>query len=292
MQPTTPSTLNSRIGLFLCMFLGGAWGLLLSTLIFRINSMHSLLQVFGIALPLAFGGSMLVGIAFNRMLKFWKIVRLLIAVIAVMLGLPFGFLWGWAESWINPIQLFAETGDVLWSVEGMFVLAGLLAGMWPKWTLPFLRPFGNLLGVLLEPPARFFEAMGRGLVWLVTLPIRAIQSLFVAMQEAWTHIPRITLPQRAPRPTNNDNNHSTPPAPRVKRLRAPKPARSTSKNQTNNSADGPRVVGVIEDRCPYCFDIVKKSDPRGIHVCEVCGTPHHADCWAVTGKCQMPHLNT
>jgi hypothetical protein len=26
--------------------------------------------------------------------------------------------------------------------------------------------------------------------------------------------------------------------------------------------------------------------------CEVCNTLHHADCWAITGMCQVPHLNT
>jgi hypothetical protein len=37
---------------------------------------------------------------------------------------------------------------------------------------------------------------------------------------------------------------------------------------------------------------VKLSDPRGVKRCEVCGAVHHADCWDVTGECQVPHLNT
>ena len=47
-----------------------------------------------------------------------------------------------------------------------------------------------------------------------------------------------------------------------------------------------------EHRCPYCLDIVTRTDPRGVKECEVCHTLHHADCWAITGICQVPHLNT
>jgi hypothetical protein len=47
-----------------------------------------------------------------------------------------------------------------------------------------------------------------------------------------------------------------------------------------------------EHRCPYCLDNVTRNDPRGVKKCEVCHTLHHADCWAITGICQVPHLNT
>ncbi len=46
------------------------------------------------------------------------------------------------------------------------------------------------------------------------------------------------------------------------------------------------------DVCPYCLEEVKPRDPRGRVVCSICGTPHHADCWAITGKCEVPHLQT
>lgn len=49
---------------------------------------------------------------------------------------------------------------------------------------------------------------------------------------------------------------------------------------------------VEEHRCPYCLDAVTRNDPRGVKECEVCHTLHHADCWAITGVCQVPHLNT
>ncbi len=53
-----------------------------------------------------------------------------------------------------------------------------------------------------------------------------------------------------------------------------------------------KVGEVAEQRCPYCFDVIQKDDPRGIVVCPICKTPHHADCWAVTGMCQIPHSHT
>jgi hypothetical protein len=49
---------------------------------------------------------------------------------------------------------------------------------------------------------------------------------------------------------------------------------------------------VEEHRCPYCLDTVTRTDPGGVKECEVCHTLHHADCWAITGVCQVPHLNT
>jgi hypothetical protein len=52
-----------------------------------------------------------------------------------------------------------------------------------------------------------------------------------------------------------------------------------------------RLGGVAEHRCPYCLDQIRRRDPRGVVVCPVCRTPHHADCWAVTGMCQIPHHN-
>lgn len=48
----------------------------------------------------------------------------------------------------------------------------------------------------------------------------------------------------------------------------------------------------ITSVCPYCLEEVTRNDPRGRVVCEICGTPHHADCWAITGKCEVPHLQT
>lgn len=44
-----------------------------------------------------------------------------------------------------------------------------------------------------------------------------------------------------------------------------------------------------EHLCPYCLEAVVKNDRRGVKICKVCKTWHHADCWAITGVCQVPH---
>jgi hypothetical protein len=50
-----------------------------------------------------------------------------------------------------------------------------------------------------------------------------------------------------------------------------------------------KLVGKAENRCPYCLEVVEPDDPRGVKICPICHTYHHADCWAVTGTCQVPH---
>ena len=70
------------------------------------------------------------------------------------------------------------------------------------------------------------------------------------------------------------------------RLIQPVPARSPRKRRGRSDI---RLTGAEEHRCPYCLTPVRDADPRGVVVCPVCHTPHHADCWAVTGTCQVPH---
>ena len=45
-----------------------------------------------------------------------------------------------------------------------------------------------------------------------------------------------------------------------------------------------------EHRCPYCLELIDPDDRRGVVECEICHTLHHADCWAITGACQVPHF--
>ena len=47
-----------------------------------------------------------------------------------------------------------------------------------------------------------------------------------------------------------------------------------------------------EHRCPYCLELIGPDDPRGTVECEICHTLHHADCWAITGACQVPHYTS
>ncbi len=52
-----------------------------------------------------------------------------------------------------------------------------------------------------------------------------------------------------------------------------------------------KFIGAAEHTCPYCLDPVIAHDPRGVKVCPICKTQHHADCWGITGACQIPHAH-
>lgn len=78
----------------------------------------------------------------------------------------------------------------------------------------------------------------------------------------------------------------------------PPPGRTTSSARRRKLAARPapkprrRAVQLSareEHVCPYCLEQVVKNDPRGVKICKVCKTWHHADCWAITGVCQVPH---
>lgn len=81
----------------------------------------------------------------------------------------------------------------------------------------------------------------------------------------------------------------------VSRARLHKPRTQTAKvrgsrrkKRTNSTI---RLATKVAHRCPYCLEDVKPNDPRGVVECSTCHTPHHADCWGVTGTCQVPHHN-
>jgi hypothetical protein len=109
------------------------------------------------------------------------------------------------------------------------------------------------------------------------------------------HFPRISLPAVSwPRfltsgavPASRSNGRST----GLIQPAKVKPAVASKKRRRRGK---PRVqLALVEEhRCPYCLDLVARSDPRGVVECKVCRSLHHKDCWDVTGSCQVPHLNT
>lgn len=77
-----------------------------------------------------------------------------------------------------------------------------------------------------------------------------------------------------------------PPPPSPVRVRRPQRWKATRRSTPPVRI---KVSSVVEHRCPYCLELVAEDDPRGVQVCSICGAWHHADCWAVTGMCQVPH---
>ena len=307
MNTRQPTNWRLRIGLILSTLVGVAWGFLLNALLTRLNSYQSPWLVLGVALPLAFFGSMITGLAFNRMLQSWhKVARVLVALLVVAAGVPAGVLWGVIEQERSLVQLITATGSYIWNLEWLMAMVGLFAGMWPRWTMPFFRGFGRVGSQLLARPLQFFEWVGRlpllFLHWLgdllvrighaaLWLPSRWLQYARGAswkIERAITRL-RSTRPVVRPRHPRQATNAA---AEFLRRFKRRQPKRATTLARANGADEALRITGLIEDRCPYCFDIVKRNDPRGVRLCEICGTPHHADCWAITGKCQVPHQNS
>jgi len=121
-----------RIGFVLCAIIGFAWGFLLTALLTRLNSYQSPWLILGAALPLAFFGSMVVGMAFDRMLLSWlKVVRVLVAMPIFAAGVPVGLVWGMVEQQRNLPQLVNATSRLAWDLELLFATVGVLAGCGP-----------------------------------------------------------------------------------------------------------------------------------------------------------------
>lgn len=93
-------------------------------------------------------------------------------------------------------------------------------------------------------------------------------------------------PSATPRPRIRSRNRS--------RTAVKKDAMSAKSARKSRSRRRPQLkLAVVEEhRCPYCLDPVSRNDTRGVKQCDVCHTLHHADCWAITGFCQVPHLNS
>ncbi len=119
--------------------------------------------------------------------------------------------------------------------------------------------------------------------------------------------PRNAGMSRAPESSNGSRIHQpvswfrspaggATPTPRIRsKNRIKSPVRNDAKSpRRSRSRRKPHIqLAVVEEhRCPYCLDPVTRNDARGVKECEVCHTLHHADCWAITGFCQVPHLNS
>jgi hypothetical protein len=82
--------------------------------------------------------------------------------------------------------------------------------------------------------------------------------------------------------------------PEVEKVVISHPAKPVRAKRRKLSHRKPELqISVYEEhRCPYCLDVVNRNDPRGVKECDICHSLHHADCWEITGSCQVPHLNT
>ncbi|MBI5649988.1 MAG: hypothetical protein HZC40_05990 [Chloroflexi bacterium] len=267
------SSWNFRFRFALGAILALGWGFLFGVALVRANAYLIWWSLGALAL-LAFFGSALISFTFHLTLPEWhKIARLLALLLLAASGMIPGLAWALNAHELDAAQFVATTGAEVWDVEWIIAIAGLIAGTWTGWTHPPRRWFVTILGKILERPARLVETIGQAILWvprkLIELARNAVQFFIALPGQIAMRLPRFNRPQRA-------------------RVRLPKPQSPRALKNDNGVA---RVVGIVEDRCPYCLDVIKRKDPRGVKMCDVCHTPHHADCWSITGKCQVPHLN-
>ncbi|MGD8603405.1 MAG: hypothetical protein PVF49_02415 [Anaerolineales bacterium] len=68
-------------------------------------------------------------------------------------------------------------------------------------------------------------------------------------------------------------------------------SRAVKRRRVRSAHAGIQIDTQEQHRCPYCLEPVDPQDPGGVRVCSICHTMHHADCWDVTGTCQVPHYH-
>lgn len=68
-------------------------------------------------------------------------------------------------------------------------------------------------------------------------------------------------------------------------------SRSAKRHRVRSAHAGIQINTQEQHRCPYCLETVDPQEPGGVRVCSICHTVHHADCWDVTGTCQVPHYH-
>ncbi len=192
---------------------------------------------------------------------------------------------------------------------------GLIAGISARWVLRnqtvFLR-IASILAFLVGG----LELLGWFTGWqigfsplklgLSTVDWYSLGQLLLAAGISLLTLYAWTQPTPAPvQPTPMPKSTKRPAGPRKPLQKRRRPARSRSKTAPAVEADLSsdlkdktntqlkpqlQLSDEEEHRCPYCLELIDIDDPRGTVECKICHTLHHADCWAITGACQVPHF--
>ena len=206
------------------------------------------------------------------------------------------------------------------------VLIGLVAGVSVRWIVPKKVPVGRIVlivtwvigGLTLirwftgwDFGINFKSNAGTLLDWQETGQILLAIGIALLVLYAWQRPDRSQVKsrqargakkkdptQRKPKKQPNHIPAERPVAP-IPSLAAPaaslEPASGAVQTmQKPNKHSRPKLQLSVQEehRCPYCLELITKDDQRGVVECEICHTLHHADCWAITGACQVPHFTT
>jgi len=211
-------------------------------------------------------------------------LRFLVVLLSVPLGLlVLGLLTNW-QMGIGPLDLWfrgAVPEDELIQLGGALLVAVISLEAWWK-----PRPkIEETAEIQISPRRR--EPTPAAMPSVQIVEPRSPQ---VHAQEGVVYQPRRSSRSKVVR-TNKSRNRTVPLADRLVFMQPAPPARSRRKRSSSRKPNL-QISLYEEHRCPFCLDEVKQNDPRGVKKCEVCNALHHADCWAITGMCQVPHLNT
>jgi hypothetical protein len=99
-------------------------------------------------------------------------------------------------------------------------------------------------------------------------------------------------PQTRPDPPPKPQPDSPPTNQKIQPVLQPVATQPAKPKQKSTHHAKPKLLlsSQEEHRCPYCLELIDQNDPHGVVECEICHTLHHADCWAITGACQVPHF--
>ena len=194
-------------------------------------------------------------------------IRFITAAAALITGLLLiGILTGWSSG-IGPFIFWRNTIDWVGLVH-LTLGMGCIFLTLEAWSKPVqVIPNSN-------PVATAAHAAGRPKIKTAARPKRKRKQAAVSSRAA------------ANTESTSSEIQITPAASRTKAHR------KQTKSNGNHSQAKPQVrLSSVENHlCPYCLEPVVRRDPRGVVECEICHTLHHADCWAITGSCQVPHF--
>ena len=209
-----------------------------------------------------------------------------VRLFAILLDLPLGmFLLGVFTNWqmgIGPINFWVKGiihPSELIQLGGAFLIAFICLEAWwkPNSKIEDLPNTRTSVNRREQAPAA-----------------ASIQLAQMRSSQIHTRESLVFPPKRNSRPkvvkTNKTRSGSIAAVDKLVLTHTGQPARS--KHKRLSSKPMLKISSVEEHRCPFCLEEVKLNDPRGTKECEVCHSLHHADCWAITGMCQVPHLNS
>ena len=265
--------------ILMCLFVAGIEAILILLFMYQVNLPPLLITLFAnICLGLATG----IGArsAFYQRSSFTRIFFTLIVLTLSLYAL--GYFTNWKMG-IGPIESWTK-GYVGWVELVQFNGSALVAmcALWAWWQSPTK---------ILEDQAKSRRSSK---LWeqarsATSIRLPEFNLPRFHFPENWNSRPQKKARLKSAHRTKAQNKF----IPEVEKMIISRPAPVRAKRRKSFQRKPDLQISVYEEhRCPYCLDEVKRNDSRGVKECDVCHSLHHADCWEITGSCQVPHLNT